>query len=193
MAIYTGQYRQAVDFARSGQEVAPAGSASAVRLSWQEARGHARMGDAASFEQAVGRATEAFDRLPEQPEGGIFSFTAADFPYYGASCYVWVGQARHATEQAREAIALFDAAPADWPAARVIARTDLAMALLQLQQVEDACVVGGEALDTYATGRRSHNVVRRAAELRSALQAHRDLPVVRELDEHFHAVCGDPP
>jgi len=93
-------------------------------------------------------------------------------------------------EQAEQAIKMFDAAPADWPDARVIARLDLAAALLQLQEVEDACAVGAEALGIYASGRRCF-AFRRAAELHSALKEHGNRPAVREFDEHFLTVCGD--
>ncbi|MFN2591360.1 MAG: hypothetical protein ABR532_00790 [Candidatus Dormibacteria bacterium] len=191
MAVYIGEYPQAVEFAMAGLEAAPATEVGVVRLCWQEARGHARMGDAAGFEHAVGCATQAFDRLVSQPDPGVFSFAAADFPYYGATCYVWLDEPRRAMDEAEQAIRVFDAAPTDWPAARVIGRLDLAMALLQLRQVEDASTVGGEALNLYASGRRSHNIDLRAAELRSALQGHTDLPAVRELNERFEVVCGE--
>ena len=190
MAIYTGEFPQAVAFAMAGLEATPA-EVGAVRLYWQEARGSARMGDAAGFEHAVGRATATFDRLASEPDPGVFSFTAADFPYYGATCYVWLDQPRRAMDEAEQAIRVFDAAPADWPAARVVARLDLAMALLQLRQVEDACTVGGEALNLYGSGRRSHNIDLRAGELRTALQGSENLPSVRELNERFEVVCEE--
>jgi len=72
----------------------------------------------------------------------------------------------------------------------VNARLDLAGALVQLGEVEDASAVASEALGIHASSRQDFNSVRRAIELRSALQPHRALPAVRELDERFHAVCG---
>jgi len=191
-AIYAGQPERAVALARAGQELAPAGSVSAVRLLAWEAWGLARTGDAAGFEGAMGRAAQAFGRLTEPPGRTLFSFDPASFPFYGASSYVWLSQPRRAVEQAQRAIELLDAAPADWPGRRVNARLDLAGALVQLGEVEDACAAGSEALGIHASSRQDFNSVRRAIELRSALQPHRALPVVRELDERFDAVCGDP-
>jgi hypothetical protein len=69
------------------------------------------------------------------------------YPYYGASCYVWLHQPRRAMEEAEQAIEMCDAAPADWPVAQVVARIDLANALVQLQDLESACALGMEALD----------------------------------------------
>lgn len=178
-------------FAQAGQKLAPPGSVSTVRLLSLEARAHARVGDRPSFERAMGLATEAFDHLPEQSTGSIFSFSAPYFPYYGGSCYVWLHEPRRAVEQAERAIELCDAAAADWPVARVVARIDLATALVQLEQLEDACTVGTEALGIYASGRPIGPVVRRAAELRSALQRNQDLPAVRNFSERFHAVCSE--
>lgn len=75
MALYTVRYEAAVTLAEGGQEVAVAGTPTAVRLFSLEARGHARMGDRASFEHAVGRAADAFDKVPEL-SSGVFSFAA---------------------------------------------------------------------------------------------------------------------
>src|SRR5436309_279884 len=77
--------------------------------------GHADMGDAASFETAVGRATETFDREAEQPGRSIFTFSPVLFSYWGAGAHVSLGQPRRAIEQAQQAVELCDAAPADWP------------------------------------------------------------------------------
>ncbi len=190
MAVSTGAPQQAVAVAQAGQKLAP-DSVVAVRLLTLEARGHARMGDCAGFELTMGRAIEAFERLPEPPSGGIYSFAVADFPYLTGRSWLWLSQARRAIEQSERAIRVFDATPVEWPEARVNARLNIAIAFAQLREVDDACAVGGEALDIYRADRRSFNVVRQAAELRSALQGQKDLPAVREFNERFEVVCGE--
>ncbi len=190
MATYADQPQQAVAYAQAGQELAPVGSAAESSLLAQEAKAHARMGDLHNFERAMGLATESFDQMTEQPTSSIFSVTAPDFSYYAGTSYLWLQQPRRAREQAQEAIGLCDAAPAGYPVARVVARIDLATALVQLGELDEACAVGTEALGIHMLDPRPGPIISRAAELHLALEPHRTLPPARDFDERLHAVSA---
>lgn len=182
LATYAGRPDEAVLLAREGLRAAPEGSATTVRLHAQEARAYARAHDLHLAEKAMGAAEAAFGRLHARPSSSIFSFQVPYLSFYAGTSYVWLGQSRRAESRSTEAIALCDASATEWPVARVLARVDLATALLQRGEAEQAARLGAEAV-TLAADRRTEPVRQRVVELHGGLLAHRTLSAVRDFGE----------
>jgi len=89
------RFRQALDYARVGQAVAPAGSSATVQLVVQEACAWSHLGDRLEGEDALRRGAAALARLPtpEHPEHH-FVFDETKFSFYGATCSAWLGRAK---------------------------------------------------------------------------------------------------
>jgi hypothetical protein len=188
VAVFDGHPKEAVAFSEAGRQVAPEGSATAVRLWAQEARACAWMGERANAERAMGAAEIAFSNLLQKPTGSIFSFDRPYLPYYGGTVYTWLQEPKRAQECAEQAIILCDGAPADWPVARVMARIDLATSLAQQGELEGAGRLGAEALEICASGRRTDPVAKRLAGFLKASKQHRDVSVFRDLEDQFRAL-----
>lgn len=169
IALYTGDPREAVAFARIGQEVAPTGSAALVRACALEARAHARGGDLAGAEGALSRAEQALDVRTEPQTRSFFSFDMPYVPYYAGTTYVWLGEAARARTWTGQAIELCDADPVLWPVARTSARIDLAVALTHAGELDGAAAVGKEAMDIWAQ-RPTHPARKRIEELLAVLR-----------------------
>ncbi|MGH8904292.1 MAG: helix-turn-helix domain-containing protein [Egibacteraceae bacterium] len=188
VAIYDGHPDEAVQFAQAGRQVAPAGSASGVRLWGLEARAYGQKREREPAERAMAAAERGFDGLSQPPNGSIFSFDRPFLLYYAGTAYVGLRQPKRAQECAEQAIALCDAAPADWPVTRVQARITLAHALGQQGQPDGAGKLGVEALHICPAGQRDVPVAARFTELLKALRPNHSVPAVRDLEEQFHAV-----
>lgn len=186
-ATFANRPDRAVDFAEAGHRLAPQGSAVAVRLLAQEGRARALGGDRRGAISAIGRAEDAFGKMLNPPSHSIYSFSAPYLPFYAGTSLLWLGQARRAQASAEQAIVLCDAAPQDWPVARVLARFDLASALVQQGELERACAVSAYALDL-ARQRLTEPVRRQTLILRAALEPYAALTAVRDLDERFRAL-----
>ena len=192
IALYSGWFQEAADLAWAGEELATGGTVGRVQLPVLAARAYARLGDRRGADAAVHRAEEAFERLssPARPES-VFSVDAARVPFCAGTAYVWLGQPQRAETYSRRALASYDAATGAtrWPANQALARCDLAMALLQLGEVEEACRTGSEALAIFGE-RRADSVLRRAHEFRVALGdgSYRALPAAREFTEQLRAI-----
>lgn len=181
----------AVALAQAGQQIAPRGSAAAVRLLAQLGRASARTGDRHGATAAMGQAEEAFEQMVDTPNHSIFSFSAPYLPFYAGTSFLWLGQARRAQAVAEQAIVLCDAEPQDWPVARVLARFDLATCFVQQNELEWACSVGGQAL-TLARQRLTEPVRRQARLLQTALEPYAALAPVRDLGEQFRSLDAQP-
>jgi len=194
IALYSGWFQEAADLAWAGEELATGGTVGRVQLPVLAARAYARLGDRRGADAAVHRAEEAFERLssPSRPES-VFSVDAARVPFCAGTAYVWLGQPRRAEIHSRQALALYDAATGAtrWPANQALARCDLAMALLQLGEVEEACRIGSEALAIFGE-RRADSVLRRAHEFQVTLSGgpYRLLPAARAFTEQLRAIAA---
>jgi len=192
IALYSGWFQEAADLAWAGEELAAGGAVGRVQLPVLAARAYSRLGDHRDADAAVHRAEEAFERLssPARAES-VFSVDAARVPFCAGTAYVWLGQPRRAETYSRQALALYDAASGAtrWPANQALARCDLAMALLQLGEVEEACQTGSEALAIFGE-RRVDSVLRRAHEFQVTLAggSYRTLPAARAFTEQLHAI-----
>lgn len=184
LATFHDQPHVGVAAARAGRQFAPLGSSATVRLLAQEARACARLGDQRGMEYAMAGAEEAMAHQSEKPTRSIFSFAAPYLPFYAGTSWVWLGQPDRAERSARNAIAFCDVAPADWPVARVLARIDLATALLQRNEPEEAARIGLDSM-VLAAERPTEPVARRSAELHAALRPYETIAEVHDFVEHF--------
>jgi len=190
-ATFSDRPDQAIGLAEAGHRLAPHGSAAAVRLLAQEGRARALGGDWRGAISAMGRAEDAFGKMLNPPSHSIYSFSAPYLPFYAGTSLLWLGQARRAQASAEQAIVLCDEAPQNWPVARVLARFDLAGALVQQGELEWACAVSAQALDI-ARQRLTQPVRRQTLLLRAVLEPHSALTAVRDLDERFRALDTQP-
>jgi hypothetical protein len=114
---------------------------------------------------------------------------AARVPFCAGTAYVWLDPQR-AAAYSRKAISLYDAATGTgrWPANRALARLDLATALGQLGEPEEASHAALEALVIFAE-RPVDSVIRRARDLEAVLDAepYRQLPAVRQFRDQLQA------
>jgi tetratricopeptide (TPR) repeat protein len=193
VALYTRRFREAVRYADTGRELAAAGTTGSVQLPVLAARAHARLGNRRETELAIHQAEQAFGRLQAsgQPES-VFSVDEARVPFCAGTAYVWLNPQR-ASGYSRRAIGLYDAAKSKrrWPANRALARLDLASALVQLGEPEEASHTGLEALAIFSE-RPVDSVMRRARELQVVLdvEPYRRLPAVRQFSEQLQATSA---
>ena len=194
IALYSGWFQEAADLAWAGEELAADRTVGRVQLPVLTARAYSRLGDRRGADAAVRRAEEAFERLssPARPDS-VFSVDAARVPFCAGTAYVWLGEPRRAEGYSRRALSFYDAATGAtrWPANQALARCDLAMALLQLGEVEEACRTGSQALAIFRE-RRADSVLRRAREFQRALGggSYRALPAARAFTEQLRAITA---
>jgi DNA-binding XRE family transcriptional regulator len=182
IALYAGDPREAVAFAQAGRLVAPAGSAALVRSCTQQARASARIGDYGGTQIALDAAQDAWHILSQPLARSIYSFGTSYLPYCAATAFVWLGDPRNAIRSAREAIEATNGTP-EAPGGRVISRIDMAIALAQDFEAEEASAIGLQALDVYAQ-RMTLTVRKRIEELLAALHRFTE-PCVVELRERW--------
>jgi transcriptional regulator with XRE-family HTH domain len=145
---YSGNYRQALEYAVDGQRYAGTGP-QAVRLIINgEARALGKLNQ--PVDMAVGRAYELLHRFP--PEPGMSScisfgvYSEARVASNAATAYLSLQQAPRVLEHARLATAVADASPSIWSQALV--RLDTASALTQSTRpdLEQATMLGRAAM-----------------------------------------------
>jgi hypothetical protein len=191
IALYTGRPRDALELARAGQAFATSSAIANVRLPAHEARAAARLGDRRATDAALDRAYRAFGSLAgEEKARSIFGFEETYLPFYAGTCYVWLNEPAKTQEYAPQVIATYDAATgADRsPGDQALARIDLATSFLQQRNVEEACRVGGTALDIYKDFP-IESVARRSRELGSALDRWAAaVPAARDFRDRLAAV-----
>lgn len=144
-----------------------------------EARGHALLGDAHSFEVVAGRAVRALERA--EPESGddpswIAHFDQAYLADELAHCHRDLGQAEEAARAAEESL---DGHPETRARRRAIGLVLLASAHVQRREVEQACHTGTRALELLATLRSSRGA-EYLDDLKDRLDPFAGEPVVRE-------------
>lgn len=152
--LYEQRPAKASEAALKGLSKAPAGHPLTVRLHAQAARAAAADGDAAGFTTAFHAAGDAYRLLPPRSPRrfGMDVLPLADFALtsYPATSFIWLGQAEQARQHAEHALATYEAAPAASrsPSREAIARIDFALAHAQLGDVDNAVVLGHQALDS---------------------------------------------
>jgi tetratricopeptide (TPR) repeat protein len=179
-----GRFRDAIDYARAGQAVAPPTSVK-VAVYLQEARAWARLRDASQTKAAMREAWEALERLPppRYPDDH-FTFDPAKFSFYAATAYVWLGDSKLAEEHARRVIAASGnpLSPNYWPTRVATTQIDLGLALAQQGQIDEAAYEGSKAFDSPFLRR---STLWRARELDVALSRHIGVHEVHDFHERY--------
>jgi hypothetical protein len=187
IALYAGDPRDAIAFAQAGREVAPTGSAALVRCCTHEARASARMGDRVGAQVSLDAAEHAWNVLSQSLVRSIYSLDASYLPYCAATSFVWLGDPANARISASQAVEPAGDTPGP-SVGRAIARIDLAIALVQDSELEEASTTGLEALDICAH-RLTLSARRRIEELLAAVQPFTE-PCVVELRERWRWISS---
>ena len=153
IAYYQGDARLSAATARRGQADAAPGTVAYLKLTAQEMRSLAMLGDAAGMTEANRRAVAAMDRLgPGAHSGGVYSTPRADEPPYTATSLLLTGQYRDAEQVTRRLVetAYRPAAQAPGTQPTNYARTLLILALAAagLGELDEADALGAAALES---------------------------------------------
>ncbi len=187
IALYAGDPREAVTFAQAGREIAPIGSAALVRACTHEARARARLGDRVGAQVGLDAAEHAWDMLSQPLVRSIYSLGASYLPYCAATSFVWLRDPTNARMWASQAVEPTSDKP-EPSVGRATARIDLAIALAQDSELEEASTTGLEALDICAH-RLTLPAKRRIEELLAALRPFAE-PCVVELRERWRWISS---
>ncbi|MFI6321608.1 hypothetical protein ACIBG8_29015 [Nonomuraea sp. NPDC050556] len=155
IALHADRPARAVAAAHRGISRVSMSHPLAVRLQAQASRGHARLGDRASFQASLETADRLWEALPSRTPirlGGLDTGRLATYAMtaYTASSYIWLGEFDQARVHAERAVAAHVSGPAakSSPSREAIARLDLGIALANLGAVDDALTLGTQALDS---------------------------------------------
>lgn len=173
IALYTGDPRDSIAFARAGARLTPRKSAARFRAHAIEGRSHARAGDLAACESSFSTAERALSERTEANPGSFWSFDAPYLPYYAGTAYGWLDKPLFAYRRATEAMALCDAQPGHWPVARTSARIDLVAALIALNERGEAARIGIDAVEIW-TERPTYPAKKRINDLMESVEPLRD-------------------
>ncbi|MGH3853112.1 MAG: hypothetical protein ACRDR6_06360 [Pseudonocardiaceae bacterium] len=187
IALYSGDPREAVTYAQAGREVAPIGSAALVRSCTHEARASARIGDRAGTQAGLDAADHAWNTLSQPLIQSIYSLGPSYLPYCAATSFVWLGDPANARMWASQAVEP-TGNKSEPSVGRATARIDLAIALAQDSELEEASATGIEALDICAH-RLTLPARRRIEELLATLQTFTE-PCVVELRERWRWISS---
>ena len=135
-----------------------------------EAELHASLGDAGATGMALRRAEHAVEQArPEARRAGIDFFTAARLPAYMGSCFMLLGQSRLAYGYSAEALSLLSPrAKSRW-----FVRLDLATALVQERELEQACRLAAASLTELSKADWTPRLEQRVQDFAQALQPFR--------------------
>jgi transcriptional regulator with XRE-family HTH domain len=185
VALYDGRTEAALRLARAGQAAAPSALVRAQLASWGEARALARMGDRRGVLEAIARGSrEVESSQQDRSPGGLFSFSAGEFEQYCGTACLWLALPQQAKQHVGRAFQLRDT-----PAARAMARLDLAAAQSQLGYPAEASQIAAQVLQMpgdYLID----PIMRRARELSAALKPHRSLAAVHDFDEQLASLLS---
>jgi transcriptional regulator with XRE-family HTH domain len=187
IALYAGDPREAVTFAQAGQQVAPIGSTALVRSCTHEARASARIGDRVGTLAGLDAAEHAWNMLSQPLIRSIYSLGASYLPYCAATSFVWLGDAANARMWASWAVEPTGNKP-EPTVGRATARIDLAIALAQDFELEEASTVGLDAINVGAQ-RLTLPARRRIEEFLAALHPFTE-PCVVELRERWQWISS---
>lgn len=147
-----GDYQKAGRLAVGAQQLAPAGTSVLIQATAQEGRAWARLGDTRATTHTVDRVNRMASPLPspDRPEHH-YRYDPAKATSYTATTLSWVGDPG-AVDYAREVITNLSAGDVHGgrPRRLAVARLDLALALTQCGEVDEAV---SSALDAVTSGR----------------------------------------
>jgi transcriptional regulator with XRE-family HTH domain len=148
-ALTQGRYRQVIEAARAGHEMAPHDAVS-VQLAGQEAKAWARMGDRRQVELALERGRRLLESLPYPSSiDNHFTFDPDKFDFYAMDCYRRIGEDAMATMHANEVIRKSTAPDGSLRSPMRVseAHTTLAVVSAREGDLDGAVEAGGAALD----------------------------------------------
>jgi tetratricopeptide (TPR) repeat protein len=178
-AVYLGRPAEAVDLARAAQATARRAGLPTLLAECcvMEAHGHAAANDARSCARALSAAESAFDGSQRRNDPGwLRYFDEAYLAARMAHCFRDLGEPRHAERYARRSLDM----DGRFVRGKVFNLALLATALAEQGDIEQACVIGGRAVDL-AAGIRSDRSLRYVRDLQRALRPAAGTPAVREL------------
>jgi transcriptional regulator with XRE-family HTH domain len=148
-ALTQGRYRQVIEAARAGHQMAPHEAVS-VQLAGQEAKAWARMGDRRQVELALERGRLLMESLP-YPDNidNHFTFDPDKFDFYAMDCFRRSGDDTRATLHAQEVIRKSTAPDGSLRSPMRVseARTTLAVVSARQGDLDAAIDTGNAALD----------------------------------------------
>jgi tetratricopeptide (TPR) repeat protein len=143
-----------------------------------EAHGHAALNDARACARALSDAEKAFEGSARQDDPGwLRYFDEAYLAARIAHCFRDLGEPRHAEQYARRSLDM----DGRFVRGRAFNLALLATVLAEQGDAEQACAVGGQAVDLTA-GLRSARSVRYIRDLQRTLRGAARSPAVRELN-----------
>jgi transcriptional regulator with XRE-family HTH domain len=186
-AIYDGANQEIIDAAQQGLAVSPENSSAQVMNMLKLGLGQARVGRELEAEHAIERAQEIAQGMerPDYPDHH-FTFDAPNkLDMYVARIYAFLGKHASAEQHARDLIKKTIEERSQYPVPptrEYFGRLDLASALIDRDELEEACAEASQAFGTILR----NDVVERAIEISTRLMT-RDPnnPAVKE----FHMRC----
>jgi hypothetical protein len=204
ITFWADRPREALDFARIGQQIPDVEGTAATWLASLEARAWAALGNRDAAERAIHRAADLRDRVsPDELDnlGGMCFFSRPRQLYYAADARALLATpelplriAQDAAQSASDAIAAYKSAS---PAERSFGdeagcRTDLAIARVSSGDLEGAREAISGVLELPAP-QRIHGVVTSVVNVHHAVtRLSADTPVGRELQEEIEEYCRRP-
>jgi transcriptional regulator with XRE-family HTH domain len=187
LALHCGHPRIALRWAEGARIAADRSASPAARaaITAVVARAHARLGDEKESTRFLTLAEQLLDRAdpPDEPSW-IAYFNHGYLADEMAHCLHDLGHPPAARVQVADAL---DGVGRSHVRRLAIDATLLASTWLRSGEVEQACIVGREAVD-YAARTTSGRCVERVAQLSDDLTAHSASPVVVEFRDYVHAV-----
>ncbi len=197
IALWTGNYLQAIAHAQAGQDHAT-GSALAQLAARCESRAYARMGNERGMREALARAEAAMPALSRRDDpGGACSFSPAALEMYAGISFLWLAEASGKSQYAAEASPRLRSALTGYetalpqhhsPPNEAQIRINIALTLLEGGQVEQACQLAVQSLGAQAETAPESNL-HQALEFASALRRkYPTLAKTREVTDRLRAV-----
>jgi hypothetical protein len=182
-AVYIGQPDDALDLARAAQTSArKAGLPALLTESLiMEAHAHAANKDAAACASALDSAEKTFDRSEKDGPAWLSYFDEAYMAAKFGHCFKELGDGRQAEQFARRSLDMVEG----YTRGRTFNVILLANAQLQQNDLDAACMSGGQALDL-AAGLRSARTIRYMRDLRRRLSGFTQQPDVRAFQDRAH-------
>jgi tetratricopeptide (TPR) repeat protein len=147
-----------------------------------EAELHASLGEVGATRMALHRAEQAVEQArPEARRAGIDFFTAARLPAYMGSCFMLLEQSRLAHEYPAEALNLLSpSAKSRW-----FVRLDLATALVQQRELEEASSLASASLTALSEDDWTPRLEQRVQDFHQALEPFSSARAVQAFNEEF--------
>jgi tetratricopeptide (TPR) repeat protein len=189
---YLEAYRGAMPTALQAVQAAAARAARCTDVTTQhawlaalEAELHAGLGDAGATQVALQRAEHAVEQArPDARRAGIDFFTPERLPGYMGSCFMLLGESRLAHEYSAEALKLLSPrAKSRW-----FVCLDLATALVQQEELEQASTLAGASLAALSEDDWTPRLEQRVRDFCQALQPFDSAQAVQAFNEQFSEI-----